>query len=644
MIAFRNVKRIFLVTFFCLPLLLFSQNEFDVKKIPAALTENAEAVVRLDETIFSIEDIGHAKKERRVVITILNERGERKHSRFEEGYDKLNKLKNIEGTKYDAQGNVIARLKSSEIKDIGLSSFGTDVSDGRVKIAAFDNQQSVYPYTVEYRFEVQTSNMMFYPMFYPCDEEYKSIEKARLVIITPNNNFSFRFKELNGIPHVVITQVNEGNCFTWQVENMPAYEEEPYSPDFDKPFVITAPKEFEVEGYHGNISTWQDVGKFYFELNNGRDVLPEVTKTKIRSIIENEKDVKARIGKLYEFLQSSTRYMNISLGIGGWQTIKAEDVAKRGYGDCKALSNYMKALLNEAGIPAYQALVYAGSEGSYNYPDFANMHFNHVITCVPLEKDTLFLECTSQTNPLGYQGSFTGNRKALLITPEGGKLINTVSYKSKDNEQLRTGRIKIFDDGSAEANIKTIYSGIQQEKRNEIYNSLNAEEQKDWMINHIGISSFDLVNFSLSEKKKPVPELEENLKLNVRKVITKSNTRAFLSPNLMTRFLSIPHANQERKAGLFLNINGFNFHDSDTLVYELPKNYELEFLPAPVKLISKFGEYSSQSVLKENALIYYRNVVVHDGTYPNTDFKEWIDFIKKVSKSDKESVVLKIKE
>lgn len=633
-----------LIVSICFSMHLFAQNEFDVKKIAETLIEKAEAVVRLDETVFSIEDIGHAKCEKRLVVTIFNERGEDKHLRFQEGYDKLNKLKKIEGIKYDAQGNVIARLKPNDIRDIGVSSFGTDILDARVKIASFEDKQSIFPYTVEYSFEVHTENMMFYPAFYPCEKEFTSIEKATLVIVTPPN-FSIRYKELNGILPVEKTNKNGKDYYKWKVENMPAYEKESYSPTFDKPFVITAPTEFEVEGYHGNISTWKDVGAFYYELNVGRDVLPDAVKAKVKMITQNEKDVKVKIEKLYEFLQSGTHYMNISLGIGGWQTMKAEEVAKRGYGDCKALSNYMKALLHEAGIPACQALVYAGNTSSYSYPDFASMHFNHVITCVPLEKDTIFLECTSQTNALGYQGSFTGNRKALLILPGDGKLINTIKYKPEDNAQLRTGKIVIQEDGSAHATIRTVYTGIQQEKRNAVMNSLNAQEQRDWMVEHIHIPSFDLLGFTFTEKKIRIPELEEKLNLNVKKVVTKSGTRLFLSPNLMTRFtINSTLADEERKSDLFLNINGFNFSDTDTLIYELPKNYVQEFLPPPTEIKSKFGMYASRSVIKEDTLIYYRKLIINGGTFPKNDFKEWVDFTKKIAKSDKENIVFKLKE
>ncbi len=87
---------------------------------------------------------------------------------------------------------------------------------------------------------------------------------------------------------------------------------------------------------------------------------------------------------LYEYLQSTTRYVNIQLGIGSWQPFDATYVHTRGYGDCKALSNYMIAMLQAAGVEAYPVLIRHGEEAPEVLADFPSNQFNHMIACAKL--------------------------------------------------------------------------------------------------------------------------------------------------------------------------------------------------------------------------------------------------------------------
>jgi hypothetical protein len=611
---------------------------FDIANIPEQLKSNSDAVIRVDETVFTIENQSNGKQEKYWAVTILNERGEEMHNRFVAYYDKLSKIKKIEGRIYDAQGKLMKTLRASEISDIGVSAFGNDVGDARVKVAEFGKKAYAYPYTVEFRYVSESSNMMFYAVWSPYQMERTSIEKTSFTVLAPEN-FPFRRKEISIGKAIETNCPSNQKCYKWTLENLPAYENEPNQPEEIHPCVMTAPTAFEVQGYQGTINEWADIGKFYYALNRERDLLPEAIKAKAKDLVKEDTDLKLKVKKLYEYLQSNTRYMSIQLGLGGWQTIPATEVAAKGYGDCKALSNYMKALLNAAGIPAYQALVAAGPDAIIAYPDFPCMRFNHVITCVPLLNDTLWLECTSQTNSMGYQGSFTGNRKALVIKPEGGQLVNTTIYHPSDNKQLRKATIRVQEDGSAEANVTTVYTGIQQESRHALMTELNSENQKKWLLDHIRISSFDLNGFSFSERKSLVPAVTEELKLTVKKMASQSGTRVFIVPNLMTGFMEVPLTDSERKADLYLDPDRYDFQDTDTLIYKLPATLVLEHLPAPVKISSKFGDYSKETLVKDGQLMHYRSVTVRSGTYPKADFKEWADFIKKVIKSDKEAVV-----
>jgi transglutaminase-like putative cysteine protease len=165
--------------------------------------------------------------------------------------------------------------------------------------------------------------------------------------------------------------------------------------------IYLASSEFEMAGYKGNMNTWENLGKFMQDLRGGRDQLPADIKQKVHELTDKEPDPNKKVAKLYEFMQQNTRYVSIQLGIGGLQPFDATYVATKRYGDCKALSNYMSALLKEIGVPSYYTLVKSGEGNTFFVPDFPSDQFDHVILCVPLKKDTMWLECTDQTLPAG---------------------------------------------------------------------------------------------------------------------------------------------------------------------------------------------------------------------------------------------------
>ncbi|MBL0131544.1 MAG: hypothetical protein IPP43_10800 [Chitinophagaceae bacterium] len=112
----------------------------------------------------------------------------------------------------------------------------------------------------------------------------------------------------------------------------------------------------------------------------------------MKIIQETINSVPEKIRILYNFLQSNTHYISIQLGIGGWRPFEASFVALKAYGDCKALSNYMFSLLKEAGIVSYYTLIKAGDGAADLVTDFRSRKFTHAIVCVPVEKDTIWLE------------------------------------------------------------------------------------------------------------------------------------------------------------------------------------------------------------------------------------------------------------
>jgi len=151
----------------------------------------------------------------------------------------------------------------------------------------------------------------------------------------------------------------------------------------------------------GQLTSWQSYGKWQHDLNADVCTLSADRAAEIKKLTANLPGDKEKVKYLYEYLQHNVRYVNIKLGIGGLKPLSATFVDQKKYGDCKALSNYMVALLKSVNIPAYYAIVKAGDNEEPADPAFPADPFNHIIVCVPLKGDTTWLECTNNTQPFG---------------------------------------------------------------------------------------------------------------------------------------------------------------------------------------------------------------------------------------------------
>ena len=284
--------------------------------------------------------------------------------------------------------------------------------------------------------------------------------------------------------------------YSWEVKNVAAFESEPYGPKFRYlvPRVLLTPKNFEVEGMKGSMSSWGSIGKWSYELGKDKKELPEGAIEAINRELVGAKNDLERAERIYKYVQNSTRYVSVQLGIGGWQPFDPTYVFENGYGDCKALTNYTQALLQHAGIESFYTLVKAGRGEEVDH-SFPSSQFNHVFLAVPIESDTVWLECTSQTNPFGYLGSFTSDRHVLVTSEEGGKLIKSPGYDEKLSTQIRTANVKIDKAGNATATVSTAYGGLQYENvEGQLFRS--PEDQKKWLERTADMSKTKILKYT----------------------------------------------------------------------------------------------------------------------------------------------------
>lgn len=607
---------------------------YSVLLIPDSLRKNADMVVRVDETILEIKSPGKASMKTRRAYTILNETAA-KYAGYVSEYDKFNDINSIDARLYDAFGKELKHVKKKDMQDMSGNDDESLMVDSRYKHHNF--YYRTYPYTVEYEEEDDLDGLFHFPSWTPLDAPFISAVSSKYIIIAPSD-YQVRYRASNCRVEPVITAEKDKKIYTWQVSNLPAIVSERYAPPFSEltPRVYFAPSQFELEGYKGDMSTWEGFGKFIYELTRGRDQLPDDVKARVHALTDGISDRRKKAEVLYEFLQKNTRYISVQLGIGGWQPFDAKYVATKRYGDCKALSNYMVSLLKEAGVPARYVVITSGTRARPLLDDFPSLQGNHVVACVPMEKDTMWLECTSQTVPAGYQGEFTGDRKAILIDENGGHIVNTTRYTVDDNVQYRTVNASIDAEGNLDAQVHTRFSGTQMETPHQLMFEVSKDWREKYLNEALNLPTYQVEKSNYEEEKGKAPTVKEDLHVLSAGYASVTGKRFFVAPNLFNRTATRFSPDSVRKFDIVFSDS---YRDIDSIVIKIPAGYSPESMPAPLSLDSRFGKYKSSCKVEGEQITYYRLLERHAAHFPPTDYQELVKFQEQIYKNDRARIV-----
>ena len=605
-------------------------NPYAAHKIPTELRENAHAIVRQYDILFDIKNKGEATETEHKVVTLLDEKAAA-YSEPVFSYDKFHDIEDIEANVYDATGKLIRKMKKKDIDDFKFFEEGID--DGRYKKIVFP--RLAFPYTVEYKVVTKYKALFHCPVFAPQKYVNEAVENASFFTTVPPD-VQLLYKEINLAGKVF----QNGNTYNWSIKNLKAIVAEPFIPSVSEPFplVLITPKEFSIDGYTGKADTWLNLGKFQTELNKGRSELPPTVVNDLKKLVADCTDDYCKIERIYKKLQNTTRYFSIQLGVGGWQPIAATDVDRRKYGDCKALSNYMIAMLHAVGIEGQYVIIRAGEDEQTQYPDFPNRYFNHVIACVPMATDTVWLECTSQTAACGYLGTFTDSRPALLIAPDGGHLVTTPVYDEKTNVVSRNIKIALNTEGGAKLNATSLYSGTKQEDAARL-SEFGADFRKKIMYEWLKINDFEIQNLSFQKHLSRMPSVEETMQLDIRQLGSVSGKRQFVPVNLLSVWNKTFQSDSTRRFEVQADSRGFTEMDSVTI--DLPVGFKVENLPDPLSITSLFGSYEFKaSLLDKNKVLVRRCLVLNNKIYPPKNNNDIAVIFKQIAKADKVKMVL----
>jgi hypothetical protein len=319
------------------------------------------------------------------------------------------------------------------------------------------------------------------------------------------------------------------------------------------------------------------------------------------------------------------------LGIGGLKPFAAGFVDQKKYGDCKALTNYMYALLKAVGIRSHYAMINAGTNEEPADLDFPADPFNHVILCIPFKNDTTWLECTSSTQPYGKLGAFTENRNALLVTEQGGRLVNTPKSTTADNQFNSLVQVKLDAEGGAVASVKIKSSGEYRDLFVGGLPSISQDKQKEYLIRSLNFKQPSVFEVKLGADSAGIKEVNFDLEYDTFAEVSAGNKK-FYRPRVFDLWqLTLPALDKRR--------NDFYFdhpmQKSCTTVISLPDGFEAESVPENVSLKFSYGTYeasyaydASKNQVTSKVTFKLNKQIVPAGKY--TEMQQYMDNIARV--------------
>ncbi len=605
--------------------------QYAVSNIPLEFRLRSSMVIREHNEQFVVKSKSRATLKKVEVTTAFDQSAAGSLLEFTEVSDDMFSVDRLRIELIDANGFLIKRYTRS---DFSKQAYGEGlVPDGKIYFLRIPNTK--YPITIRQENEIDFIGTLSYPIF-EIQGAGTPVEKASFSATVPKE-LDLRYQIRNTkINNPTIVENGGDKTYAWEFSKLKSFKFEENAPArHDRnPQIVLAPNQFELHGYDGDLTSWKEFGKWYYNLCAKKGELPSETIDYLNKLVAGAKNDKEKAKIIYQKMQESCRYVSIQLGIGGFRPFEASFVEKKKYGDCKALSNYMQASLAAVGVKSHQALINAEYDNLPVDPNFPNNEFNHVILCVPNNKDTVWLECTSKTAEFGRLGNFTENKFALLITDEGGVIAATPKTKASDNI-IRTKNVVVFlPDGTGEMSTTVQTAG---DYKNDEFGALRKgteEVKKLYFLQSLRYPEPSEFEFDLTQKdgfgiKAYYEKLHEFA----------AGPKLFVNTRLQKVWGGpLPDDSARTKEFLF----NFPLTKRDSTVYELHPGLKAETIPANKSFNCKYATFKSDYIYDKAANKIYSTMelVLNKHRIPAADFNEVKLFFDKIIEEQNEKIVL----
>ena len=564
------------------------------------------------------------------------------------------KITRLRGWCIPAQGNVY-EVKDKDAVELSLPKIEGAELISDVKIKALQIPAPDVGNIVGYEYEAEEQPLVL-QRGWSFQHEIPTRE-SHFSLVLPAG-WEYRSLWLNA-PEIKATQ-SGNNQWQWSVSDVKAIRKEVDMPPV-KGVAGQMVVSFFPPGGAGakGFSTWQQMGVWYLNLTNGRrDASPEI-KQMVATLTASATTTLDKMRALARFAQSDIRYVAIELGIGGWQPHPAAEVFAHRYGDCKDKATLMASMLQEIGVDSYYVAINA-ERGAVTPETPAYAYgFNHVILAIKLPNGSndpsliatiqdpkygklLFFDPTNELTPLGQIGGYLQDNYGLLVTPDGGELVELPAQPPNMNSIQRTAKLTLDATGTLKGDVKEVRVGDRA--RHERRELRDATKDTDMIKPIERLLGDSLTTYSISNAH--VINLHHNdqpfgfdYSLEAQNYAKNAGKLLLVRPRVIgTKASGALEVKEPRQYPIEFAAPA---RDSDTFEITLPVGYEVDELPPPVDADYSFAAYHSKTESSGSMIRYTRTYEIKQVSVQVSQADEVRKFNRIIAGDERNMAVLK---
>jgi len=405
-------------------------------------------------------------------------------------------------------------------------------------------------------------------------------------------------------------------------------------------------------------ANWQGMGAWLGNLSSGQMVATDTIKQKVASLTAGKSTTLQKMQAIATFVQHDIRYVAIELGIGGWQPHAASDVFSHKYGDCKDKATLMRTMLHEIGIDSYQVSINI-ERGAVNRNSPAHNAFNHMILAIKLPEDlkdpsliavllhpklgrVLFFDPTNDLIPFGQVGGYLQANYGLMVTPDGGDLVELPQQPTAMNSIERVGKLTLDASGTLKGDVEELRLGDRASSERSRLRSVTQTADRIKPIEGLlaaSLSSFHIVKANAVNTEQTDLPFGFNYTFESDRYAKTAGNLLLVRPRVLgSKSSAVLETKEPRKFPV--EFDG-PLRDTDTFDITLPSGYEVDELPSPVDVDYSFGSYHSKTEARGGVLHYTRTMEIKELSVPVSKMDELKKFYRMIATDERNNAVLR---